>query len=245
MSLVGEMANTIIHDIRGPFQSVQLASDLLQDLYPDDQARDICRGISAQIARVSIMAEELLEFSRGSSKVKLEKVDLADLMDEFEYLNKDLLRANAIPVEFSVESAPIEVDRHKMVRTVQNLLNNALEALKGRPEARIVVSAGPVGACAQIRVSDNGPGIPEVIRERLFEAFVTHGKKNGTGLGMAIVQSVVAAPSRKDLVRNGHWPGDDLLHRVAASRLARASSRVLAVARCHFRSFPRGSRATR
>ncbi len=192
-SLVGEMANGIIHDIRGPFQSVQLASELLLELHQDDETRDICKMIGAQITRVSVMAEELLEFSRGTPRLTFEIIDLAVLMEEFQFLNKDVLRSAKIPVEFTTGSILVQVDRHKMIRTIQNILNNALEVLKDRPESKISITAGPVAEHAEIRLTDNGPGIPEQIRERLFEPFVTHGKKNGTGLGMAIVKSVVEA----------------------------------------------------
>jgi len=192
-SLVGEMANGIIHDIRGPFQSVQLASELLLELHQDEETKDICKMIGAQITRVSVMAEELLEFSRGTPRLTFEVIDLAVLMEEFQFLNKDVLRNAKIPVEFSTGSILVQVDRHKMIRTIQNILNNALEVLKDRPEAKIWITAGPVDQHAEVRLTDNGPGIPEQIREKLFEPFVTHGKKNGTGLGMAIVKSVVEA----------------------------------------------------
>jgi signal transduction histidine kinase len=195
MSLVGEMANTIIHDIRGPFQSVQLASELLLVKHDDEETKDICNMIAAQISRVSVMAEELLEFSRGTPRLTLEVVDLEALMKEFQFLNRDMLNSAKVPVEFVSGPVLVQVDRHKMIRTVQNILNNAVEALKQhRPDiGKVVIQAGPVAEHAEIRIIDNGPGIPEAIRERLFEPFVTHGKKNGTGLGMAIVKSVVAA----------------------------------------------------
>jgi signal transduction histidine kinase len=197
MSLIGEMANTIIHDIRGPFQSVQLGSELLLEMHGDDATKDICRMIGLQINRVAVMAEELLEFSRGTSKLTMETVDLHDLLDEFQFLNKDLFHDKQIPITFESSSVFINADRHKLMRTVQNIVNNALDALKGKPEVVIRVITGLHEGMAQIRIIDNGPGIPEQIRARLFEPFVTHGKKNGTGLGMAIVKSVVEAHQGK------------------------------------------------
>ncbi len=178
-----------------PFQSVQLASELLLIKHDDPETKDICDMISAQIARVSVMAEELLEFSRGTPKLTLEVIDLAALMKEFQFLNRDMLNSAKIPVEFASEPILVQVDKHKMIRTIQNILNNAVEALKQhRPaDGKVIITAGPVADHAEIRIIDNGPGIPESIREKLFEPFVTHGKKNGTGLGMAIVKSVVGA----------------------------------------------------
>ena len=191
--LVGQMAATIIHDIRGPFQAIQLASEMLLEQHHDPDTRETCHLISAQINSVSVMADELLEFSRGASKLTLVKMDLASVFDEFRFLNQDILQKSRVPVVFDIQMVPVAVDRHKLIRTIQNIVNNALDALKGRPDARISIFAGPVAGQAEIRITDNAGGIPEAIREKLFEPFVTHGKQNGTGLGMAIVKSVVEA----------------------------------------------------
>jgi signal transduction histidine kinase len=84
------------------------------------------------------------------------------------------------------------VDQDKLLRVLQNLVNNAVEAL-GRTGGHITIRGVAVEGGHDITVSDDGPGIPETIRERLFQPFVTHGKTNGTGLGMAITKSIVEA----------------------------------------------------
>ncbi|HEY6222677.1 MAG TPA: ATP-binding protein, partial [Gemmatimonadales bacterium] len=95
----------------------------------------------------------------------------------------------------------MEGDEDLLHRVVSNLVLNAVQA-KG-PGAQVVVYAGrlapeevPNGITIEspvtLRVSDNGPGIPDTVRERLFEPFVT-GRPGGTGLGLAIVQRAVAA----------------------------------------------------
>jgi signal transduction histidine kinase len=78
------------------------------------------------------------------------------------------------------------------MRALQNLVVNAVEALDGEGgEIRMTVTTGKVGVT--IAIQDNGPGIPPEIRETFFEAFVTHGKKRGTGLGTAIAKSIIDA----------------------------------------------------
>jgi two-component system sensor histidine kinase PilS (NtrC family) len=95
----------------------------------------------------------------------------------------------------------MEGDEDLLHRVVSNLVLNAVQA-KG-PGAHVAVHAGrlaqedvPAGITIEnpvtLRVSDNGPGIPDTVRERLFEPFVT-GRPGGTGLGLAIVQRAVAA----------------------------------------------------
>jgi signal transduction histidine kinase len=75
---------------------------------------------------------------------------------------------------------------------LQNLVGNAIEAFNNcGGQIEIVVSSND--RWADIRIIDNGPGIPEAIRDRLFEPFVTHGKRGGTGLGTAIAKSIIDA----------------------------------------------------
>jgi signal transduction histidine kinase len=81
-------------------------------------------------------------------------------------------------------------DQRKLERVLYNLLLNACEAA---PPAggQIEVTAAEIAGSISISVSDNGPGIADSIRERLFHPFVSHGKENGTGLGLAVVQKIV------------------------------------------------------
>ena len=193
LALVGEMANTIIHDIRGPFTSVQLGTDLISEKYDDPETREICEMMRGQIGRVKSMAEELLEFARGTSSIRLELTDLSDIISQFHFLNRDFVASTNVRLDLSHARVKIFADTQKILRVLQNLLNNAVEALKGRPDAHVTITAGQEGEWAEIKVSDNGPGIPEAIRDRMFEPFVTHGKSTGTGLGMAITKSIVQA----------------------------------------------------
>jgi C4-dicarboxylate-specific signal transduction histidine kinase len=72
-------------------------------------------------------------------------------------------------------------------------VTNAVEALNGNAEGKIQIRGWVENSMFNLSISDNGPGIPEAIRDRVFQPFVTHGKKGGIGLGMAIVNNVVTA----------------------------------------------------
>jgi signal transduction histidine kinase len=86
----------------------------------------------------------------------------------------------------------VNADENKFLRVVQNLVANAVEAFNGCG-GRVELTAGVSEEGVQIKIHDNGPGIPEAIKERLFEAFVTYGKHSGTGLGTAIAKSIIDA----------------------------------------------------
>jgi signal transduction histidine kinase len=97
-------------------------------------------------------------------------------------------------VELIAKSADLLVnaDENKLIRVLQNLASNAIEAFNGSG-GKIEIAIAANGAWAEIQLTDNGPGIPEAIRTRLFEAFVTYGKQSGTGLGTAIAKSIIDA----------------------------------------------------
>src|SRR6202044_548467 len=81
-------------------------------------------------------------------------------------------------------------DALKLERALYNLLLNACEAAPGA-EGQVEATAAEIAGSITIAVADNGPGIAESIRERLFHPFVSYGKENGTGLGLAVVQKIV------------------------------------------------------
>ena len=81
----------------------------------------------------------------------------------------------------------------RLQRVLQNLVTNAVQALQVTPKPHIRVRAWVKDSTFYLTVKDNGPGIPAAIQSQLFEPFVTFGKKEGIGLGMAIVRNIVTA----------------------------------------------------
>jgi signal transduction histidine kinase len=140
------------------------------------------------------MATELLEFSRGELKLDLGRTTSTAFFDQFKMLHEDyFLHHPEVKFSFEIKPGDIEIDAMRLLRVVQNLVTNSVEALDSKPDGRVDIRAGVNGKVFCMTVSDNGPGIPDVVRERIFEPFVTHGKSGGTGLGMAIVRNVVTA----------------------------------------------------
>lgn len=191
MTLVGEMANTIIHDLRNPFTVIQLCTEMLRgEVSP--AAREKCDLIQAQLGRAQNMIEEILEFSRGTSQLKKAPSNLADLLAKFEGLFHDYLGLMHVRLTLRPVSRVVELDADRMIRVLQNLVNNAVEAFNGQP-GEIGIACEDLGKDVVLRVSDNGPGIPTDMRAIMFEPFATMGKRKGIGLGMAIAKSIVTA----------------------------------------------------
>jgi len=189
---IGEMASTIIHDLKNPIATIQIAAGLISRKQQDTEIQKKCGIIIQQSQRMVAMLQELLDFARGKPTLKKEIIPIPSLFEQFQELNQELLSRSG--VKFSIQPAPVEVnvDLNCMIRVLQNLVGNALDVMK-EGEGTLSVSAREVEEWVEICVVDNGPGIPERIRESLFDPFVTAGKKNGVGLGLSIVKTIIEA----------------------------------------------------
>lgn len=193
LALVGEMASSLMHDLRNPISGIHLGADLITMTHSDEETVHCCNNIRLQCDRLVAMAGELLEFSRGETKLHLNRTDTSTFLKQFITLNEDYLRRTGIKFNLEAEPGDIEIDSMRLMRLLQNLVSNAVDVLNSRMDGCIEIRAWVKDSIFYLSVRDNGPGISDVVKERIFEPFVTHGKKNGTGLGMAIAQNVVSA----------------------------------------------------
>lgn len=191
LHLIGEMASTIIHDFKNPITAIQLSAELIAHKHHDDPTQNRTRIIIQQAQRIVTMVQELLDFARENFNLKKEIQTVAELFEQFHSLNEDFFEQSGVKVVMNPISSKIEVDSGRLLRVFQNLVTNAIEAMHGKGD--LTISARENGEWVEIRIQDTGPGIPEEIRNSLFEPFVTFGKKDGTGLGMAIVKAIVEA----------------------------------------------------
>jgi signal transduction histidine kinase len=191
-SLVGEMAGGIIHDFRNPFTVICLASSSLAQHYRDPYTQHFCGLIDSQIRRMEVMADDLLEFSRGETHVHIDRFNLRELLEHFEQLNREYLAESDVTLTVDILDREISADKDKLLRVLQNLVNNAVDAFK-KGGGHVHISAEDMGDRVVLHVKDDGPGVPEEVRGRLFQAFATAGKEKGLGLGMAITKSIIDA----------------------------------------------------
>jgi len=194
LSVVGEMASSLMHDLRNPLTGIRLSADLMTLKAPDaSETIRCCDGIRFQCDRIMAMTRDLLHFSKGDPGLQIERTTTSAFLERFQVLHEDYLREAGITCEISAEPAEIEIDVLRCLRLLQNLLTNAVEALAGTTDGQVWIHGWVEGGLFSLSIADNGPGIPKAIRDRVFQPFVTHGKKGGIGLGMAIVNNVVNA----------------------------------------------------
>jgi signal transduction histidine kinase len=195
LALVGTMISTILHDFRNPFSTISLAATLIEQKHGDEpQTLKLCRNIDSQIRRMVQMANDISAFSRGDQQIDVGNVSLSDLFQHFEDLNTPFFKDETVQLTMIARDVSLEGDADKLLRVLQNLIFNAREALNAaQMEGQINVVASDLGERILLSVRDNGPGIPKEIQANLFDAFVTFGKRGGTGLGTSIVKSIVEA----------------------------------------------------
>jgi signal transduction histidine kinase len=193
ITLIGEMANSMVHDFRGPFSTIKLATELLAKRDAKPQTQELCAMILRQVTRLGGMVEEVLDFARGETRLRLKVTPLDDVFAQLRENNVIPLGRAGVKLTVKPTQLELPLDPDRFLRVVQNLVTNAREALGKEPGGRIVVAARRGKGQCIITISDNGPGVPREVRSTLFEPFVSHGKVGGTGLGLAIAKSVVEA----------------------------------------------------
>jgi signal transduction histidine kinase len=201
---VGQMTGTIAHDLRGPLTNILGRVELVRmiaegagTLAPIEQ--DLS-SVEAAVHRVTDMTQELMEFVRGGDvQLELAEEDAGGFLERVADEMRPSLRDAGVELVVSgirADDLAVELDAGRMQRVVENLVNNSRDALNaqdGAEDKRIWLRSQREGDRVVLRVSDNGPGIPPEVADRLFQPFATAGKANGTGLGLSIVRNLVAA----------------------------------------------------
>ena len=189
LSLVGTMANSIIHDLKNPIQAIQSCTELIAMRSDDPDVVNFTGIMQKGIGQMTDMLQELLDFARGQSSLQMKPRPPKTVFSEFDSLLVRLLPANVHLLREIHFCDEINVDVGRFVRVLLNVAKNAVEAMPSGGVLRL--SLRQTGACAVFSIADTGCGISQDLQAKIFEPFVTFGKSKGTGLGMAIVKSVV------------------------------------------------------
>lgn len=192
MATIGLMANTISHDLRHPLTAIQAYAEFLENpSLTDAQRADFTQEIRIAVNHMLDEINQLLGFSHERQALQRSDNRLDELVDRSIKTVKALPEYEGVSI-VSLVTADCRawLDPGKVERVLLNLLFNAAEVVSPGTGA-IEVSCGSSQGGIDLRVRDNGPGIPAEIADRLFEPFVSHGKQKGTGLGLTVVHNVM------------------------------------------------------
>jgi signal transduction histidine kinase len=192
LTVLGTMVSSIIHDLRNPMSAILSSVEYLDKTAPTDSVRQLADIIRVSALKMVEMTDELLGFAQGKVNLKPRATSVGRLLERLDEEILNEIRLSSIRVSLSAERiGNLTLDESRLTRCFANIIKNAKEALG--QEGTISIQIRDLGSLMKVSISDTGPGIPEVIRGRIFEPFVTYGKKRGTGLGMAIAKSTIDA----------------------------------------------------
>ena len=200
LAALGLAVSKVSHDLRNMLTSAQLISDRMANV-EDPTVKRFAPKLISSLDRAIEFLSQTLKFGRAQElPPSRERLDLRELVDEVieaavvQTTSRIMIFNNVAP------SVSVDADREQLVRVLTNLTRNAIQAIEflqaerqDAPDGVIALQARREGSVTVIEIKDNGPGIPNQIRERLFQAFQSAARLGGTGLGLAIAAELIRA----------------------------------------------------
>jgi signal transduction histidine kinase len=192
LATIGRMASSISHDLRHSLAAIVANAEfLLESRLSSEQREELYQEVRIAVNQMTELLDSLLEFSRTRESLRLTHGNVKDSVDRVIQTVRTHPRYHPVWITVVQEgNCSGWFDSKKLERALYNLLLNACEATSGE-SGRINVGLTEIPGGVQVRLTDNGRGIPESIRQNLFEPFVSFGKENGTGLGLTVVQKII------------------------------------------------------
>ncbi len=197
---LGEAASSIAHEVKNALNGLSMGLDLVvrRDSRPEDAERRerVLNELRKEIQRLSDFTTELMTFSKGIEPRRT-RLDLTAFLPKVTALLRDAALELGVEVDLVVPEAKVIVDADPTLLhvVISNLAGNALDAVTGRGSPRVPrveLRLEVRGDEAELRVSDNGPGVSASMIPRLFEPFQTE-KASGVGIGLALAQKIALA----------------------------------------------------
>ncbi|CAG0986329.1 two-component system, NtrC family, nitrogen regulation sensor histidine kinase NtrY [Methylophilaceae bacterium] len=210
----GEVARRLAHEIKNPLTPIQLSAERLEhklspklDAADSDLLKRAANTIVSQVSAMKSMVNEFSEYARAPV-LNLAEIDLNRLIKEVMALYESA--GSDIRLSLSKGRTTIRGDATMLRQVLHNLLQNAQDALEGKPEPRITLTTKKQDERVLLTVSDNGDGFPTEMMARAFEPYIT-SKRHGTGLGLAIVKKIVEEHKGAIRIENNEQGGASVI----------------------------------
>jgi PAS domain S-box-containing protein len=204
MAALGQALTGIQHSIKNLLNVLKGGSYMVKLGLAKDDKQILAEGwqmVEEAITNMTDMSKSMLDFARERD-LDLTPTCLAELTQKIQSLSAAKFEESGIEllVDAAEDLPTVECDPELIRSVVMDLLSNALDACSWkdydgdeRPRVRLTVTRGAVDGYAQIEVSDNGPGMPEEVKAKIFTPFFSTKKKKGTGMGLAVVSRIVTS----------------------------------------------------
>ena len=201
--LRSDLVATVAHELRSPLTGVKgFTSTLLSkwERLNDSQRRLMLQTVDADADRLTRLIAELLDVARIDSRRLTLRRQPVDLQDRVRRLLSTYPLGDNRSLRLHTEDVPeVWVDPDKLTQVLTNLLDNAVRHGSGE----ITVGVAARDNHVELSVEDQGAGVPDTMRERVFAKYWRHGERTGTGLGLYIVQGLVSAHGGRVAVGEG------------------------------------------
>jgi len=191
MAAIGRLAASIAHEVNNPLEAILNLSYLLEG-HPslDEEARGYTKMLLSEVVRVGEITRRTLSFYRDNSQPV--EIDMVSLVDVVLKLHQPLMTQRSIRLDTNFgRPAYVLGRRGELSQVFTNLIGNAIDALPQGGCIRVCVRCAAKDDGASVTVADSGPGIPQDLREKIFQPFFSTKQTKGTGLGLWISQSIV------------------------------------------------------
>ena len=185
---IGQLAAMVAHEVRNPLAGIRGAMQLMtRGLAADSREQHILSEVIARVDTLNAIVQDLLSFAQPRP-LKLHPTRVSGLVEALMSLLRDDPRFEKVQVDAEIDDAVIVADAEQLKLVLMNLIINAAQAM---PDGgRVTIASRDAGSCHEIRVTDEGNGMPPDVQARLFEPFFTT-KSRGTGLGLPTSRRIV------------------------------------------------------
>jgi PAS domain S-box-containing protein len=209
LAAMGRLASTMAHEINNPLEAV---TNLIWLLRGDEslpaQAREYLKTADEELSRVSHLARMTLSFYRGNAKPHRFRV--GSLVEDVLTVFASRIRNKSIAIHKKIDpDCEITAIDGELRQAVTNLINNSIDAVATSGKIRISVSAAENAGRKGVKIGviDDGPGIPESNRSRIFEPFFSTKPETGTGIGLSVTKEIIEKHDGSIRVRSSTKPG--------------------------------------
>ena len=194
LAAVGQMASTLVHELRNPLSSIKMGlTTLLRRITLQDQDKHILEVSIREVAHLERIMKDILDFARPQKLQFVIQPIETIIQTAIDRMHESYHHANlTIQTELSDNLPKIPLDTDKMIQVFVNLLMNARDATEPGGRVGIRAALKPDSSVIRIEIKDTGKGIAPDALEHLFEPFYSR-KSGGTGLGLTVVEKFVSA----------------------------------------------------
>ena len=196
LAFLGAVAGGLVHEIRNPLSTLSLNLQLMEEEWAEERDPRAQRTLERvatlrrEVARLGGILDDFLRYA-GMRHLDFADADLNRVIEEIVTFLAPECTREKVDIAFypDLRLPLLRLDERLVKQALMNLLLNAVQAMEGRPASQLYVRTRLEGDRARVDVIDNGPGIPEEIRERVWDVYFSL-RKGGTGLGLPTARRI-------------------------------------------------------